>query len=215
MGNCIVVTWDDALLSYVSRNVSSPFVAHSFRLIGRGLTGKEQLDLSVALNSSDKFSDSGPLERRNLYCSQFLQSYTGFNGTMDCHDAPPFTCQRLWINSGLSAVSQLSSVKSSMVSSFTCQTISLPAHTGLPTSSSSVTATVRSYSSGSAPPAHSAWPKGSSSAKVTVRSSSSVPALPSTTSSSTSLQTVIQSVLVIVSSETTYTTTYRSTLGLS
>lgn len=179
------------------RNVSNPFVAHSFRLVGRGLVGKEQLDLSIALNESystglDLFTAESP------YCTHFLRSYTGLNGSMDCHDVPPFTCQRLWINRGLPAVSLLPYDRSTMVSDLTCRTIPL-----LP---------------------NSAWPTGFSSSMLTAGTSRSTPALPSTiatntsptalssdlsTVSTTSLsRTVTGHVLVVVGPKTTYTTTY-------
>ncbi|OKL55278.1 hypothetical protein UA08_09446 [Talaromyces atroroseus] len=196
-GNCTVVNFDDAPLYYMPRNVSNSFVAHSFRLDGRGLAGKEQLDLSVALNESY----STGLDRstaESSYCTHFLRSYTGLNGSMDCHDVPPFTCQRLWINRGLPDVSLLPSDRSTMVTDFTCQTIPL-----LP---------------------NSAWPTGFSSSKLTASTSRSTPALPSTIATNTSptasssdlstmtttylAPTVTGHVLVVVSPKTTYTTTY-------
>ncbi|RDH26893.1 hypothetical protein BDQ94DRAFT_164089 [Aspergillus welwitschiae] len=85
-----------------ARNISNFFVAHSFRL-NRTLERQEQLDISVTSNFATWYSDKDQLSYNSSSCTTFWQSYYAINGSIACHNTPPFTCHRLWNNPGLPA----------------------------------------------------------------------------------------------------------------
>lgn len=75
------------------------FKAHCFRT-NRSLEGQEQLDLSA----TDKLAKCHPTNYNEAHissCTDFATSYFVVNCSTFCHDTIPFTCHRLWVNSGL------------------------------------------------------------------------------------------------------------------
>ncbi|KAL2801516.1 hypothetical protein BJX63DRAFT_417230 [Aspergillus granulosus] len=80
----------------ISQNISNACLSQSFKL-ARPLQGQEQFDISITLQPDLWRSFSV----NNQSCTSFIQSYFPTNGSDDCHNTPPFTCHRLWINDGL------------------------------------------------------------------------------------------------------------------
>jgi hypothetical protein len=94
----------------MAHNISNACLSQSFKL-ARPLQGQEQLDISITLQPHSWSSTWV----NNQSCTSFIQSYFPINGSDDCHNTPPFTCHRLWINNGLS--SELSGPFASSVAS--------------------------------------------------------------------------------------------------
>jgi hypothetical protein len=80
----------------IAQNISNACLSQSFRL-ARPLQGQEQLDISITLQPHPWRS----VLVNKQTCTSFIQSYFPINGSDDCHNTPPFTCHRLWINNGL------------------------------------------------------------------------------------------------------------------
>lgn len=80
-----------------AQNISNTCVSRSFRLF-RPLQGEEQLDISVIQEPDIAYSD---IFLHNSSCTDFIQSYFPINGSEGCYNTLPFTCHRLWSNSGL------------------------------------------------------------------------------------------------------------------
>lgn len=84
--------------STLAKNISNVCLARSFQLL-RPLQNQEQLDISITQEPSLWYpSESGV---NSLSCTCFIQSYFAVNGSGSCHNTPPFTCHRMWINYGL------------------------------------------------------------------------------------------------------------------
>ncbi|KAL4960570.1 uncharacterized protein BDV14DRAFT_182285 [Aspergillus stella-maris] len=81
----------------LASNISNRCVSQSFRLL-RPLQGKEQFDISITPGLGSDNKDYGI---NGLGCTSFVKSYFAINGTKGCHNTPPFTCHRLWVNSDL------------------------------------------------------------------------------------------------------------------
>ncbi|KAL5365882.1 hypothetical protein BJX96DRAFT_20539 [Aspergillus floccosus] len=82
------------------RNTSTHYIIRSFKL-SRALQGSEQLDLSIASSLSTWYPEKDHLSHNSSSCNIFLQSYFANNGSDECHNTPPYTCSRLWLNPGL------------------------------------------------------------------------------------------------------------------
>ncbi|KAL4927725.1 uncharacterized protein BDV17DRAFT_265646 [Aspergillus undulatus] len=85
----------------LGQNISNACISQSFKLL-RPLHGEEQLDISIAPQLDLWTSIEGQSSANSLGCTSFIQSYFPMNESGGCHNTPPFTCHRLWINSGLS-----------------------------------------------------------------------------------------------------------------
>ncbi|KAL4912587.1 hypothetical protein BDW62DRAFT_216238 [Aspergillus aurantiobrunneus] len=79
------------------QNISNTCVSRSFSLF-RPLRGEEQLDISVIQEPGATYLNT--LLNKSA-CTDFIQSYFPINGSENCYNTPPFTCHRLWSNSGL------------------------------------------------------------------------------------------------------------------
>lgn len=93
-GECIDLRMDLGL------NMSSSRLSHSFTL-KRALIGPEQLDISITDNPSTWYPLKNDGLSDNPSCTDFVISYDTFEA--GCHNSPPFTCYRLWMNPGLPA----------------------------------------------------------------------------------------------------------------
>ncbi|KAL4745853.1 uncharacterized protein BDW70DRAFT_154566 [Aspergillus foveolatus] len=83
-----------------AKNISNICLSRSFKLL-RPLQGQEQLDISITQKLGLWHSNNDQLSMNSLSCTDFIQSYFPLNGSGDCYNTPPFTCHRLWENSGL------------------------------------------------------------------------------------------------------------------
>ncbi|KAL4923025.1 uncharacterized protein BDV17DRAFT_297398 [Aspergillus undulatus] len=83
-----------------AKNISNACLSRSFEIL-RPLQGEEQLDISLAQKPGLWQSKNDQLGLDSLPCTDFIQSYFPLNGSGGCYNTPPFTCHRLWKNSGL------------------------------------------------------------------------------------------------------------------
>lgn len=83
-----------------AKNISNICLSRSFKLF-RPLQGQEQLDISITQKLSLWHSNNDQLSMDGLSCTDFIQSYFPLNGSGNCYNTLPFTCHRLWENSGL------------------------------------------------------------------------------------------------------------------
>lgn len=86
----------------LSRNISNACLSLSFELL-RPLQDQEQLDISISHDLDSWYPYEGQSSTKSLSCTSFIQSYFPVNETEGCHNTPPFTCHRLWINHGLNS----------------------------------------------------------------------------------------------------------------
>lgn len=82
----------------LSKNISNACLSQSFELL-RPLQDQEQLDISITQDLDLWYE--GQSSMKSLSCTSFIQSYFPVNKSEGCHNTPPFTCHRLWINHGL------------------------------------------------------------------------------------------------------------------
>lgn len=83
----------------LSKNTSTHYLIRSF-MLSRALQGQEQLDISITSDLSSWYPEKDHLARNSSSCNIFLQSYFANNGSDICHNTPPYTCSRVWLNPG-------------------------------------------------------------------------------------------------------------------
>ena len=81
-------------------NVSNFDVYQSLRL-NRSLLGQEQLDISVASDLDNWYSNKDQYSVSSASCDIFLMSFTTQSNLTRCFNVPKFTCHRIWQNAGL------------------------------------------------------------------------------------------------------------------